>query len=328
MAATGTTAGDMVDYVLLFFIWVVSYLVVRLLIKTYTNSRTTIRNPPSPLALPVIGHLHLIGSKLPVSFQNLARRYGPLMRIRIGGTTFVVASGAAAVKEMFKTQDINFASRFEFGPSDYNMYKGAGFISGPNNTYWRFMKKLCMTKLFAGPQLERFNQIREQELENLLKSLLKSSGEGEESDLSTELTALTNNLLCRMALSKKCSENAGGATELRKLIVEIMQLGAKLGLNEILGPLKKFDLFGHGRKLSEAIWRYDQFFEEMMKEYEYLIVDGQAKEGADLMSIVLETYKDPTAEVKLTRNQIKFFFMVSSYISQNSLHTYFLSSCY
>lgn len=308
-----TSTATVVDYCILFFLGIVSYLVLRLLIKQCTNSRATFRNPPSPLALPIIGHLHLLSSSLPKSFQDLARCYGPLMQIRIGASTYTIASNATVAKELLKTHDVDFASRFEFGPAKYNIYSRSGFITGPNSTYWRFMKKLCMTKLFAGPQIDRFNHIRGQEIENLLKSLIKSSREGEELNLTTELTTLTNNLICRMALSKRCSDNyASGAKEIRKLVVEILEIGSKLGVNELFGPLREFDLFGNGKKLVEALWRYDQFFEQIMKDYEEKMVNGQGKEGVDLMTIVLETYKDTNAEVKLTRTQIKFFFLVSS----------------
>lgn len=312
--------SNFVDYCFLFFIWIFSNLLVRFLIKTCTNSRATARNPPSPLALPIIGHLHLLSPSLPKSLQNLARRHGPLMQIRIGATTFIIASNAAVAREMLKTHDVDFASRFEFGPSNYNIYSGAGFVTGANSAYWRFMKKLCMTKLFAGPQLDRFNSIRVEEVENLLKSLLKRSGEGETCDLEAELTTLTNNLLCRMALSKRCSaDDATGAKEIRKLVVEIMRLAAKIGVNDVFGPLRKFDLFGHGKRLVEGLWRYDRFFEQIMKEYEDNMGGGGAghgKEAADLMTIVLETYNDTNAEVKITRNQIKFFFIVSTQSDQ------------
>jgi hypothetical protein len=312
MAASNS---NLVDYSFLFLIWIVSNIMVRFLIKTIcTNSRATVRNPPTPLALPILGHLHLLSKKLPESFESLARCYGPLMQIRVGGTTFVVASTAAVAKDMLKTHDSEFASRCEFGPTEYNIYSGAGFITGPNGSYWRFMKKLCMTKLFAGPQLDRFNHIREQENTNLLKSLLKRSREEEACDLSTELTTLTtltNNLICRMALSKRCSDNATGAKEVRRLVLEITGLGAKLGVYEVFGPLKKLDIFGNGKKLVEGLWRYDRFMEQIMKDYEDDMVGGEGKEGADLMSIVLEAYKDTNAEVNLTRKQIKFFFIVS-----------------
>lgn len=314
MAAISTPFANLWDYSFLFFIWIVSVLVVRFLTKTCTSSRATVqRCPPSPLALPIIGHLHLLSSKLPQSFQNLARRYGPLMQLRIGATTFLIASSATVAKEILRTHDGDFASRFEFGPAEYNIYSGIGFITGPYSSYWRFMKKLCITKLFAGPQLARFSRIRELEIQNLLKSVLKSSKEGEACDLGVELTTLTNNLLCSMALSKTCSDNVMGAKEIRRLVVEIMELGTKLGAYEAIGPLKKFDIFGYGKNLVEAMWRYDHLFDQIMKFYEDNMVDGQDgwNEESDLMSIVLETFKDTNAEVKLTKNQIKFFFLVS-----------------
>jgi len=40
---------------------------------------------------------------------------------------------------------------------------------------------------------------------------------------------------------------------------------------------------------------------------------GSEKEERDVMDILLETYRDKNAEVKLTREQIKFFFLVSYY---------------
>lgn len=317
--ASSTGIANLWEYSFLFFIWIVSVVVVRFLIKTCTSSRDTLRCPPSPLALPIIGHLHLLSSKLPQSFQDLARRYGPLMQLRIGATTFVIASSATVAKEILRTHDGDFASRFEFGPAEYNIYSGIGFITGPYGTYWRFMKKLCITKLFAGPQLARFSRIRELEIQKLLKSVLKSSKEGEACDLAVELTTLTNNLLCSMALSKTCSDNVMGAKEIRRLVVEIMELGTKLGAYEAIGPLKKFDIFGYGKNLVEAMWRYDHLFDQIIEFYEDDMVDAQdGNEEADLMSIVLETYKDTNAEVKLTKNQIKFFFLVS---------TLFITSC-
>ncbi|KDP37374.1 hypothetical protein JCGZ_06828 [Jatropha curcas] len=78
---------------------------VHLFIKSF-NPPTQIHAPTSPPAIPLIGHLHLIGSGLPKSFQELAGRYGPLMEIRLGASTCVVASNATVAKEIFKTHDL------------------------------------------------------------------------------------------------------------------------------------------------------------------------------------------------------------------------------
>ncbi|XVE75681.1 hypothetical protein DITRI_Ditri12bG0112200 [Diplodiscus trichospermus] len=287
-----------------FFISVVSIVIVYLLVKLCTKPKHSIRYPPGPLALPVIGHLHLLGSSLPNSFQTLARRYGSLMRIHIGQSVFIVVSDAATAKEMLKVHDRDFASRFEFGPAEYNIYKHAGFITAPSGTYWRFMKKLCITKLFAGSQLDRFNHIREEEILKLLKSLMKKSEEGKWCDFSAELASFTNNLIFRMTMSKRFSKDGNQGKEMWKLVVEIMGLAAKLGVNEVHGLLKKIDLFGNGKKLREALERYDRLVEQIIKDYEE---NGGGNE--DLMDILLASYRDKNAEVKITRDQIKYFIL-------------------
>lgn len=292
---------------------IISLLIVRWLIKAFTNPQPTIRFPPSPPSLPIIGHLHLISTQLPKSLQTLSRRYGPLMQISIGSATHVVVSNASAAKEILKTHDINFSNKYESGPCQYNIYKGCGFITAPYGPYWRFIKKLCATKLFAGAQLDRFNHLREQELEKLMKSLMKCYDEGKPCNLGVEVADLMNNLTFRMTMSKRFSENGDEAKRMRILILEIMELAGKFGANEVFGFLKNIDLFGNGKKLREAICRYDALLEEIMKNYEDNLKNGKENsEDRDLMDILLETYRDTNAEVKLTRNNVKYFFMVSA----------------
>lgn len=304
------TAFDFADYCYVFFVWIIATLLVNSFIANFhSNSR---RHPPSPPALPIIGHLHLLSARLPTCFEALAKRYGPLMQIRFGSSTFLVVSDISLAKEILKTHDVDFASKYVFGPQHHSIYKDDSFINCPYGTYWRFMKKLCVTRLFAGPQIDRFMHIREQETLKLLKSLIDRSSKGEESDLSMELSALTNNLICRMAMGKKWSENPNLSLEIRNLVREIMGRGAKLGFAEVFGPLKRFDIYGYGKKLREALWSFDGVLEQIMKDYEKNEMKGSGEnEERDVMDILLETYRDENAEVKLTREQIKFFFLVS-----------------
>lgn len=170
------------------------------------------------------------------------------------------------------------------------------------------MKKLCVTKLFAGPQLERFNSIRKHEIEKLLRSLKKTS-QVQPSDvcnLTTELSDLTNNVMFRMTMSKRFLKNPQDGRRVRKTIREMMGCAAKFGVNEVHGFLKSVDLFGKGKRLRESMWRYDMVMEEIMKDYEENLVGVGEK---DLMDILLETYADVNAEVKVSRDHIKYFLL-------------------
>lgn len=269
------------------------------------------QDPPSPPALPIIGHLHLIGSVLPKSFQTLARRYGiPLMQLRLGAATCIVVSSAEVAREIFKTHDIIFSSRPEFGSSEHFIYRGSRFLLAPYGEYWRFMKKLCMNKLLAAPQLNLSIDIRAEEVANLVEKVTKRAREGQPCDLSSELTTLTNNTICRMVMSTRCSGSDNEAEEIKNLIDECMKLGSKLSVGDVLGPLKIFDFSGAAKKLGSLLQRFDGLVERIMKEHEGRSEVGE--QGRDLMDILLEIYRDPTSEVKLSRNDIKSFLLVRS----------------
>lgn len=70
-----------------------------------------IRLPPSPLRLPVIGHLHLMVKEPHQSLQRLAHRMGPVIYLQLGGVPAVVVSSPEAAKEVLKTHDVHCCSR-------------------------------------------------------------------------------------------------------------------------------------------------------------------------------------------------------------------------
>ncbi|XP_010520063.1 PREDICTED: 3,9-dihydroxypterocarpan 6A-monooxygenase [Tarenaya hassleriana] len=297
---------DLLPYLHLFLICIVSLLLLHYLLSSFSITR----RPPGPRGLPILGHMHLLRSALPRSLQALASKYGPLMSIRIGSLQVIVVSDSDTARLILKTHDSDFASKFVFGPRQFNVYKGAEFFSAPYGPFWRFMKKLCMTKLFAGYQLVRFKHIREEETLSLLKSLVERSRNGEACDLSMEFTALTTKILCKMVMGKRCQENPNLPAEIRKSVRNIMACATKFGVMELFGPLKDLDVFGNGTRLRSSIWQYDELVERILKEYEDAMNNPNAREGEndkDIIDILLETYNDPDAELKLTRNQIKFF---------------------
>ncbi|CAN6228711.1 unnamed protein product [Urochloa humidicola] len=95
--------------------------------RDYHYQRHGHRLPPSPPALPVLGHLHLIGSLPHVSLRGLAARHGPdLMLLRLGSLPVLVVSSPRAAEAVLRTHDHVFASRPHslvgevvlYGPSD------------------------------------------------------------------------------------------------------------------------------------------------------------------------------------------------------------------
>ncbi|KAL3715832.1 hypothetical protein ACJRO7_007565 [Eucalyptus globulus] len=303
------SAND-VFYCFLFLVFLAALLVHSLIKACFKlKPRSKVPPPPTPLSLPFLGHLHLIGPVLDKSLQGLARNHGPLMRLHLGASSCVIASSASVAREMLKTQELKFLSRPEFGSSDHFIYRGSRFIMSPYGDYWRFMKKLCMTRLLAVPQLERFLDVREEEVQRLVKSVIGSARSGKASDLSKELATFSNNVICRMVMSTRCSGTENDAKEIHELVKACIELAGKLSVGDVLGPLRWLDFSGNGKKLEAVLWEFDGMVERVMKEHEEKLINGSVAERKDLMDILLETHNDPTAEMKITRKDMKSFLL-------------------
>ncbi|CAN0927702.1 3,9-dihydroxypterocarpan 6A-monooxygenase [Linum grandiflorum] len=298
-----------------FFIWLTTSFLAIFLANSLIQKRRrrtnkfTTKPPPSPPALPIIGHLHLIGKVLPKSFQALAQTYGPLIQIRTGFSTCVVASNEAVAKEIFKAQDLNFSSRPEFGGSKYFIYRGSRFAMAQYGEYWRFMKKLSMTWLLSAPQLRLFADVVDEEKVRLVESATKCAADGSLFNLLMEFTRLTNNTICRMAMSTRCSGTDKDAEEIAVLVKTCLQLAGRLSVGDILGPFQFLDFSGTGKKLVGALTKYDQIVSRIIKEHEE---KGRSRIGEvrkDILDILLETYNDPNAELRLSENDIKSFLL-------------------
>ncbi|KAB1224980.1 hypothetical protein CJ030_MR1G013964 [Morella rubra] len=258
--------------------------------------------PPSPPALPLIGHLHLIGSHFHISLQSLSAKYGTLFYLRLGASRSVVVSSAAMATEIFKTQDLAFAEHPKLGFSDEMPYAKYGFFSAPYGDYWRFAKKVCMSELLSPKQIECSRGVRDEELVRLLQIMFECSKKKELVDLGVELMKFTNNTLCRMAMSTRCSDRGDDAEEIREMVKDTFELGSKMFLGDVLGPLRKVGFWLYAKKAMDVHLRIDGLLERILKAHE----DQNRKgEEEDLMDILLKVQKDDKAEVKMTRIHLK-----------------------
>ncbi|XP_015055307.1 3,9-dihydroxypterocarpan 6A-monooxygenase [Solanum pennellii] len=289
----------------LFICLLCGLIIFQFLIK---KSHKKIHLPPSPPALPFIGHLHLLGSLWHQSFQKLALRYGPFMLIHAGASTSYVVSNGAIAKEVFKTNDINFANRPEFGSSEYQIYNDTMFSIMDYNKLWIFLKKICMTEILSAQQISKFADVRKEEMMKVLEFFVKCSEQGDACDVGIQLMDMTNNLICRLIMSTRTSTNVNESAEIREIAKGIVLLAGQLGLGEIFGPLKKYDLLGAGRKAKALLLKFDKLMDGIIKKHEDERRVG-GKERRDMMDILLEIADDENAEMKLTRNGIKGLFL-------------------
>lgn len=301
--------ADFKEYIIYFLIWLIFIILFRRLF-----GKTTSKLPPGPLALPIIGHLHLLSPAPHKALHKLSNRYGPLLRVYLGSIPCVVASSPKMAKECLKTHEISFSNRPQIAAISYLTYGSQDFAFAPHGPYWKFMKKLCMSELLGGQTLDLLFPIRHYEVKKLIESFAKYAKGGKSVDIRGELMKTTNNVISGMIMSKRCSENDYEAVEVRKLIVEAAELCGQFNLSDLFWFCKNLDLQGLGKRLKKVRDKYDEMMIRIIKDHQEKRKPKKITDGVvpvkDLLDILLDISEDQSSEFKLTEENIKAFILV------------------
>ncbi|KAG6743815.1 hypothetical protein POTOM_052518 [Populus tomentosa] len=182
--------SDMQDLAIPFLIFLASILLVQT-VSAKIGGKAGL--PPSPRALPIIGHMHLLGPIPHQAFHRLSTRYGPLVYFFIGSKPcLLIASTPEVAKGIIKINEASFLNRPKLASLDYLTYGSADFGSRT---------------------LDQFLPIRCEERNRFLKLVLKKAEAKEAVDVGGELMRLTNNIISRMLLRTRCSDNENEADE-------------------------------------------------------------------------------------------------------------------
>ncbi|XP_074587849.1 cytochrome P450 93A3-like [Curcuma longa] len=292
-----------------FFAVPVVLLVLSFLFLSSRRRRGTLQLPPSPISLPIIGHLHLLAPIPHQSLHRLSQRLGDIFSFRLGSVPCLAVSSASAAREILRTQELAFSSRPMSKAVGYLTYGASGIAFAPYGPYWKYMKKLCMSELLGARTLDLLLPIRRDEVVALVRTLYDMSKEGRTTvDMGGELVRLTNNVICRMTMSRRCSGTEGDLEEVRKIVAGVAELFGKFNLADYIGICKDWDLQGLDKRIEDIHRRFDSMMERILKEKEA----SRRKQGGgmkDLLDTLLDISEDASAEVRLSRHDIKAFLL-------------------
>lgn len=162
--------------------------------------------------------------------------------------------------------------------------------------------------------LDQLFPVRHEEMRQFLQFLLKKANAKESTDVGRQLIRVTNNVISRMTMRQRCSDNEDEADEVRKLVQETAELTGKFNLSDFIWFCKNLDLQGFGRRLKEVRDKFDAIMERIIKEHEEARKIKKEMGGGnsvkDLLDILLDISEDDGSEMKLTRENIKAFILV------------------
>ncbi|KAK7380027.1 hypothetical protein VNO78_32370 [Psophocarpus tetragonolobus] len=219
---------------------------------------------PGPKPLPIIGNLHMLGKLPHRSLAALAKKYGPIMSIKLGQVPSIVVSSPEAAELFLKTHDAVFASRPKTQASQYLSYGSKGMAFSEYGPYWRNVRKVCTTHLLSASKLEMFAPMRREELGVWVKSLEKAAAKRDVVNVSEQVGEVMCNIVCKMILGRSKDDRF----DLKGLTHEVLRLTGVFNMADYIPWTAFFDLQGLKRKLKKISKAFDEVLEQIIKDHE------------------------------------------------------------
>ncbi|KAH7691113.1 cytochrome P450 family 1 subfamily A polypeptide 1 protein [Dioscorea alata] len=263
----------------------------------------TLRLPPGPKALPIIGNLHLIGHLPNQSLHHLAQTYGPIMYLKLGFMPTIVISSPEIAELILKTNDLLFSNRqrSEFGL----LYGSKGFAFNDYGPYWRSARKLAVSQVLGSGKVISFSSLMEEELSILIEDVKEKSNISTNNpfvSIKKKVISLTGNIICRMVLGRKCfEEKINEELSFGELCHEITGLFGHFNVGDYLPFLKWFDVHGlakHGKVVLDLVRGFvDQIIDDHLLEKN--LRNEKKNSSADFIDFLLLVMHDKNKELAL-----------------------------
>ncbi|KAK9118907.1 hypothetical protein Scep_017000 [Stephania cephalantha] len=265
------------------------YLIIDKLIIKRKNHVDRLPLPPGPKPWPIIGNLPHLGSVPHSSLAEMARKYGPLMHLKLGSVHVVVAASASVASQFLKTHDANFAYRPPNAGAKYVAYNYRDLVFAPYSPRWRFLRKICYSHLFSPKALDNFHHIRQEEVAVLAEALARSSDGKVEVKLGDLLTVCVTNALGRVMLGFECLEKGVAVRSLSKWWWSRWHCLWEFHIGDFIPWLEWLDLQGLVAKLKKVHRRFDDFLNKIIEEHQ----SGCGTEShKDLLSMLIGLKRD------------------------------------
>ncbi|KAL7148680.1 hypothetical protein ABFS83_06G194600 [Erythranthe nasuta] len=238
---------------------------IRKLVKTRNPNANL---PPGPRELPFIGHLHLFSGSDPPHYKlrDVAKKYGPLMHLRLGNT------------------NIGFA---------------------PYGDYWRQLRKICTLELLSPASVQSFRPIRVEEVSNLCKWIDENKGSPINLTERISMTDYDIMLRAALGKrSDEKADFIKLLKEGIRLInvFHVADLYPSIKFLQMIGGLRK-KLENHHRQLDGII---GSIIEDRKREnVAQKIDDGVGEKHEDLLNVLLKFQDSGSLEIPLTNDNIK-----------------------
>ncbi|XP_019450890.1 PREDICTED: isoflavone 2'-hydroxylase-like [Lupinus angustifolius] len=261
--------------------WVIPtsiFLISFLLMITKFTKQTQIKNkkhkifPPSPPAIPMIGHIDLIKQPLHRTLDKLTQKYGDIIFLKLGTRNVLAVSSPSGVEECLTKNDIIFANRPRTLAAKHLNYNSMTVGFSSYGDHWRNLRRLTTLELFSSNRLAMFTTVREQEVQLVVKQIFQDcKGKLSTVNLRERLVELSFNIMLRVISGKRYYGQhavAQEGKEFQMLMKEFAELQGNENLIDFFPILKLIDFKGMTKKMVKMMNKMDNFLQMLVDEHE------------------------------------------------------------
>ncbi|KAK7400999.1 hypothetical protein VNO78_12308 [Psophocarpus tetragonolobus] len=283
---------------------IVIFFITRFSILTLLKNHNHPKLPPGPRGWPIVGALPLLGSMPHVTLANMAKKYGPVMYLKLGTNNMVVASTPSAARAFLKTLDLNFSNRPPNAGATHLAYDAQDMVFAHYGSRWKLLRKLSNLHMLGGKALEDWSQVREKEMSYTLRAMCDCSKRSEVVVVAEMLTYSMANMIGQVILSRRVFETKGlESNKFKDMVVELMTIAGYFNIGDFIPILAKLDLQGIERQMKQLHKKFDVLLTRMIEEH--VGSSHKRKDKPDFLDMIMAHYSGKIDGEKLSLTNIK-----------------------
>uniref|UniRef100_A0A6N2MPF4 Cytochrome P450 n=1 Tax=Salix viminalis TaxID=40686 RepID=A0A6N2MPF4_SALVM len=256
----------------MYLVLAISFVTVALNFLMRSRNQQFKNLPPSPFALPIIGHLHLMKQPIYQTIHNLSQKYGPIMSLRFGSRFVIIVNSPEAVEECFTKNDVILANRPPFCHGKYLNYNFTTMGAANYGDHWRNLRRIGNNEIFSPKRLNGFQELRKKEVGNLMKRVARVSGENAgKVELRSMILDLTFNIVMTMLAGKRYyGEDVSEleeALQFRDMMNQYGEFAKETHLGDLFPALSSIDYNGFVKRMKTLSKNMDLFLQRLLDEH-------------------------------------------------------------